>query len=99
MSSDADAEGREHRALSVSWAEADILLWNNISKEIGVRPVAPVISMLVDAERGGMAYAYDDRGMDIISVSPSQIAPLYVQFDSWLLDHDRGRMAEVFARP
>ena len=28
----------EHRALLVSWDEADILLWNNLAQDIGVEP-------------------------------------------------------------
>jgi hypothetical protein len=98
LSSTADAEVWQHRALEVSWTEADILLWSNIGQEIGVRPVAPVISSLVDVDREVMAYAYDDRGMDIVAVSASEIASLYVQFDAWLLDHDRDRMAAVFGK-
>ena len=86
----------EHRAVRVTWDEADILLWNNIAQEIGVRPRAPVLSKLIDRERGIVVNAYDDRGMDTTALSPDPVEHLYRQYDAWLLDYDRPRMAEVF---
>ena len=94
---DPEAHPREHRAVSVTWDQADILLWNQIAHDIGVTPQAPVLSKLVDVERGVVVYAYDDRGMDIVALSPDPIAGLYSRFDTWLLDYDRPRMAEAFA--
>lgn len=87
----------EHRAFNVSWNEADGLLWSNIAREIGIRPTAPVLAVLADFERGVSVYAYDDRGMDISAVSREEIAGLYSEFDPWLLDYDRPRMADVFS--
>jgi hypothetical protein len=86
----------QHRAVSVSWDEAHILLWNQIAQDVGVEPRAPVLSKLVDRERGVVVNAYDDRGMDIIALSPNPIEDLYRRFDAWLLDCDRPRMASVF---
>ena len=40
--------------------------------------------------------AYDDRGMDITSISKAAVSGLYQPFDAWLLDYDRPRMAEAF---
>ena len=31
----------KHRAVDLSWDQADILLWSNIAQDLGVRPVAP----------------------------------------------------------
>jgi len=59
-------------------------------------PQAPVMSKLVDLERGVSVNAYDDRGMDITSVAKETISGLYQQFDKWLLDYDRPRMTEAF---
>lgn len=88
----------EHRAVRVKWDEADILLWNNIAQDIGVEPRAPVLSKLADPEKGVVVNAYDDRGMDIIALSPKPIEHLCRRFDAWLLDYDRPRMAEVFGK-
>jgi hypothetical protein len=91
-----DERACEHRAVSVSWSEADILLWNNIAQEIGVRPVAPLLSKLADAAGGIVVNAYDDRGMDITALAPAAIRHLYERYEDWLLDFDRLRMAAVF---
>jgi hypothetical protein len=95
---ESDDEGSlcEHRAVRVDWEEADILLWNNIAQGIGVEPRAPVQSKLADPENGIVVHAYDDRGMDITALSSKPIEHLYRQFDAWLLDYDRPRMADVF---
>jgi hypothetical protein len=94
---DAEADPWEHRAVSVTWDQADILLWSQIAHDMAVTPQAPVLCKLVDVERGVTVYAYDDRGMDITALSPGPIAELYSRFDAWLLDYDRPRMSEAFA--
>ena len=89
---------REHRAACFNWDQADILLWNNIAQEIGVRPTAPVLSTLVDRELAISVLAYDDRGLDTTALTPGPIRHLYIEYEPWLLDYDRVRMAEAFAR-
>ncbi|HEX4861111.1 MAG TPA: DUF3885 domain-containing protein [Rhizomicrobium sp.] len=86
----------EHRAVRVTWDQADILLWSGIGQDIGVTPQAPVLSTLVDVEHCVSVHAYDDRGMDITALSADRIAALYTRFDEWLLDYDRPRMSEAF---
>jgi hypothetical protein len=86
----------EHRAIKLTWDQADILLWNNIAREIGIRPAVPALSKLVNLEQGICVYAYDDRGMDITALTVPAIAELYRHYDSWLLDSDRPRMAQIF---
>jgi hypothetical protein len=94
---DDEARRWKHRAVSVTWEQADILLWSQIAHDIGVTPQAPVLSKLVDVDRGVTVHAYDDRGMDITALSRESIGDLYTRFDDWLLDHDRARMSEAFA--
>jgi hypothetical protein len=93
---DDDVAPYEHRAIHMTWDQADILLWNNLAQDIGVQPKAPVISALIDRARGISVFAYDDRGMDITALSPGPIEHLYRDYDSWLLDYDRPRMTEAF---
>jgi Domain of unknown function (DUF3885) len=93
---DEDEEPWQHRAVKLTWDQADILLWNNIGSEIGVRPTAPLLSKLVNVQRGISVYAYDDRGMDITALSAADIVPLYRRYERWLLDSDRPRMAKIF---
>jgi hypothetical protein len=94
---DDDVEPWAHRAIRITWDQADILLWNQIAHDIGVNPQAPVMSKLVDLERGVSVNAYDDRGMDITALTQSALYEIYSRFDHWLLDYDRPRMAEAFS--
>lgn len=59
-------------------------------------PQASVVSKLVDPERGVSVYAYDDRGMDVTATNRKELVTLYQDFDNWLLDYDRERMAAIF---
>lgn len=93
---DPEAETWEHRVISITWREAEILLWNQIAADLGVGPQAPVQSKLVDPARGVLVHAYDDRGMDVTSLGASATQGLYRSHKAWLLDYDRPRMAEVF---
>lgn len=88
----------EHRALGVTWDEADMLLWSNVAQEIGIRPAAPVVATLISRENAISVLAYDDRGMDVTALAPMEIVALYHRFDAWLLDHDRPRMRRAFGR-
>lgn len=93
---DDEAQPWVHRAVRLTWGQADILLWNQIAHDIGVIPQVPVMSKLVDLERSLSINAYDDRGMDITALSKEPISELHTRFDTWLLDRDRPRMSEAF---
>ena len=93
---DPEAEAWTQRAVSLNWEQADILLWNQIAQDLGVAPRAPVFAKLVDLARGVCVNAYDDRGMDVTSLTREPLEDLYSQCGSWLLEDDRNRMAEVF---
>ena len=92
---DDEAEPWLHRAVKLTWDQADILLWNQVACDIGIAPRAPVKSKLVDLANGLSVNAYDDRGMDITSLTKASISGLYKRFDEWLLDYDRVRMREA----
>ena len=86
----------ENRAYAVSLKQMDLLLWNNLAHEIGIRPFAPVYSIFTDETCSVCLNAYDDRGMDVYAVERERIAPLYVQRAAWLNAYDRDWMADVF---
>jgi hypothetical protein len=74
----------------------DTLLWTAIAYEMPIRPKAPVLTFLVDFDAMVSLHVYDDRGMDVTSLAPDRLEPLYRKFDGWLLDYDRPRMAAAF---
>jgi hypothetical protein len=77
-------------------AMRDALLWTSIALEMPIRPKAAVLSFLTDFDAGVMLHVYDDRGMDVCAIARPAIERLYRQFDCWLLDYDRPRMAAAF---
>lgn len=93
---DPEAEPWTQRAVSLTWEQADILLWNQIAQDLGVAPRAPVFAKFVDLERGVCVNAYDDRGMDVTSLTRGPLEEQYSQCGTWLLGDDRSRMASVF---
>jgi hypothetical protein len=60
-----------------------------------VEPKAAVVSYLLDPDAAVLLHVYDDRGMDLTGLTAQSVAPFYGEFDRWLLDHDRDRMAVV----
>ena len=94
---DPEHEPWDHRAISITSREADILLWVQIATDLGIGPIAPVQSKLVDPARGVLVHAYDDRGMDVTSLERGETQGLYEAYETWLLDYDRPRMASAFA--
>jgi len=79
--------------LSACRSQKDILLWCSIADEMPVEPKAAVVSYLLDPDAAVLLHVYDDRGMDLKGLSAQSVAPFYREFDRWLLDYDRDRMA------
>lgn len=77
----------------------DVLLWCAISKEMPVQPDAAAISYLYDPDAEIVLHVYDDRGMDLISLSETALRSTYDRYASWLLDWDRPRMEAVLGPP
>ena len=97
-------EGEDPEAVKCFWAafdlsacrgQQDILLWCAIADEMPVEPNAAVVSYLLDPDAGVLLHVYDDRGMDLTGLSAQSVASVYREFDPWLLDFDRDRMAAV----
>lgn len=76
--------------------ERDTLLWHSVSLEMPIGPSVPVTIFLIEPSLKIMLHVYDDRGMDIMAASADVLRPYYRQFDDWLLDCDRERMADIF---
>lgn len=39
---------------------------------------------------------YDDRGLDVIAKTKEPLAPLYREFNGWVLDYDRDRIDAIY---
>ena len=43
-------------------------------------------------------HLYDDRGADLMAADRELLRPIYERFNSWILDYDRERINETFAK-
>ena len=95
-------EGEDPEAVKCFWAafdlsacrgQQDILLWCSIADEMPIEPNAAVVSYLLDPDAAVLLHVYDDRGMDLTGLSAQSVASVYREFDRWLLEYDRDRMA------
>jgi hypothetical protein len=77
----------------------DTLLWASNAFEIGIEPSAPVVTYLFSPVSNIVMHVYDDRGVDIMALSPEPLMSLYRDFNQWILDYDRPRILEAFGAP
>lgn len=75
------------------------LLWGALARELSIKPKLGWRLVIAAPDLGLLACPYDDRGMDITGPNTERLTKLYHQFDAWLLDYDRERMAEMFSAP
>jgi hypothetical protein len=76
-----------------------VLLWASIARDMAIAPKVKWLSTLhiADFDRGIVATAYDDRGLDVAAVDRDRLRPLYETFGDWLLDFDRKRADGIFS--
>lgn len=53
---------------------------------------------LVNETRSVIFYLYDDRGLDIVAKNKETLNSIYEQYNDWILDFDRERINEIFAK-
>lgn len=89
-------EERTHVAFECDREALHRLLWGAVAVDLTVRPRLECRVYLADPERGVLAHAYDDRGMDVIGPNAALLKELYDRFNACLLDYDRARMDGFF---
>ena len=86
-----------HCAFEVPVAKLQNLLWCAITLDLyplSPRPHCRVY--LLNTNKGIVAHAYDDRGMDVVSLNKPALAGLYQRHHHLLHDHDMVAMRESF---
>lgn len=76
----------------------DTLLWASIAADMPIRPKATALIHFVSLEPEICLHVYDDRGLDIIARNQDDVEDVRSNFDHWILDFDRARIAQAFAR-
>lgn len=62
------------------------------------RPAISSRVYLINPLTNIILHMYDDRGLDLISANKGALCSLYSDFNLWLLDYDRARIAEIFSQ-
>ena len=44
-----------------------------------------------------IVHMYDDRGLDMIAANREALIPVYRNFNDWVLDYDRERIAKALS--
>jgi hypothetical protein len=81
----------------------DMVLWSALTSEVEFSRMGVAFTVkhggeyyLVDFSRAVILHVYDDRGMDVVSMSPEPLKAIYWRYAEWLLDSDRPRMDATF---
>lgn len=86
-----------HCAFEASSAKMPNLLWCALVSDFNCLHPSPRCRVyLIHPKSGVLVHPYDDRGMDVICLQSSVLAPLYQKHNEWLLDHDRDVMDATF---
>ncbi|HEY0063165.1 MAG TPA: DUF3885 domain-containing protein [Telluria sp.] len=85
-------------AFEVPAAKLQNLLWCAITTDLGpIYPKPRCRIYLLHPNKGIVVHPYDDRGMDVISLRPSDLSGLYELHKDLLLDYDIEAMRQMFA--
>lgn len=86
-----------HCAFEVPAAKLQNLLWCAITLDLYPLRLRPRCRIyLLNTNKGIVAHAYDDRGMDVVSLNKPALAGLYERHPHLLHDHDIAAMRESF---
>jgi hypothetical protein len=83
-------------AFLIDHAAVSALLWCALANELAVKPSPGCDVYLFNLDRKLAVFAYDDRGMDVVSPDLDALRPLYAQHYDKLLDFDRADMDAQF---
>ena len=102
-SASSSVEDKDLRLFSFYWNIVDSvfvcrLLREVIAADIGGHNALVSSVYWMNTRDSILFHLYDDRGCDIIGANKEMLHPIYVQYNDWLLDYDRTRMDERFAR-
>lgn len=94
---DDDDEIVIHCAFEVPAAKLQNLLWCAVTADLrSLRPNPHCFIYLLNTNKQIVVHAYDDRGMDVISLNKPALAGLYERHHDLLHDHDIVAMRESF---
>ncbi|MGZ4135582.1 MAG: DUF3885 domain-containing protein [Tumebacillaceae bacterium] len=62
------------------------------------RPQLDAFVMVINKSKHTVFNFYDYRGLDIVAERKETLEPIYTTYNDWILDHDREKIDQLFAR-
>lgn len=66
------------------------------NQDLGIQPSIIHRIYFLNIERKTIFHIYDDRGCDLLAISPESIRDLYFTYNDWILDYDKDKIHQVF---
>lgn len=66
------------------------------NQDMALRPKMKHRVFFINLTQGTIFHIYDDRGCDVISVTPDTLREVYKKYNGWILEHDREAIDRVF---
>ena len=76
----------------------DRLLREIIKADIGGYSALVSNVYFADTHDFVLFHLYDDRGTDLVAADRELLRPIYERVNSWILEYDRDRINEIFAK-
>lgn len=66
------------------------------NQDLGLRPSIFHRVYFININKKTIFHVYDDRGCDLLAISPETIRDVYKKYSDWILDYDRNEIEKVF---
>lgn len=66
------------------------------NQDLGVKPIISHSVYFINTNKNTIFHIYDDKGCDLLAISPEVIRPIYDNYNEWILNYDRDEIDNIF---
>lgn len=66
------------------------------NQDMGIKPRIFHMVYFINVNKNTIFHIYDDRGCDVLAISPNTIRDMYHTYNDWILDYDRNKIDKIF---
>ncbi|WP_041964221.1 DUF3885 domain-containing protein [Mesobacillus selenatarsenatis] len=93
---DEDGKYKTHRFTLECKVSDTPLLKAVCNQDLGIQPSIFHRVYFLNIKRKTIFHVYDDRGCDLLAISPESIRDIYNTYNDWILDYDKDEIDKVF---